>query len=47
MVTLKSVGVPYLAPLIPFRYKELKDVLYRGNLQKLINSKHAYPENKD
>ncbi|MGG0177200.1 spore germination protein [Gottfriedia acidiceleris] len=43
MAFLKSVGVPYLAPFIPFRFKELKDVLFRGDLRKLINSKHTYP----
>lgn len=40
---LRSVGVPYLAPIIPFNYKEFKDVFYRGNLRKLINSPHKYP----
>jgi len=40
---LRSVGVPYLAPIIPFHYKEFKDVFYRGNLRKLINSPHKYP----
>lgn len=46
MTNLKSAGVPYLSPLIPFRINELKDTLYRGNLQTLINSKHSYPDNK-
>lgn len=45
MTNLKSAGVPYLSPLIPFRYKELKDSLYRGDLQTLLNSKHSYPDN--
>ncbi|MBD7939174.1 spore germination protein [Cytobacillus sp. Sa5YUA1] len=45
MVNLKSAGVPYLSPLIPFRYRELKDTFYRGDLQSLINSKHTYPDN--
>lgn len=45
MTNLKSLGVPYLSPLIPFRIQELKDTLYRGNLKKLINSKHTYNEN--
>ncbi len=40
---LRSVGVPYLAPFIPFNKKEFKDVFYRGNLKKLINSPHKYP----
>jgi len=43
MSRLRSVGVPYLAPLIPFNFKEFKDVFYRGNLRKLINSPHKYP----
>lgn len=47
LVNLKSIGVPYLAPIIPFRIEELKDTLVRGNLQKLINSKHTYPEKDD
>ncbi|MGE7608236.1 spore germination protein [Peribacillus frigoritolerans] len=46
MTNLKSAGVPYLSPLIPFRYKELKDTLYRGDLKTLLNSKHSYPDNK-
>ncbi|WP_299094218.1 spore germination protein [uncultured Metabacillus sp.] len=45
MTNLKSTGVPYLSPLIPFRYEELKDTLYRGDLQSLLNSKHSYPDN--
>ncbi|MBM7584485.1 spore germination protein KA [Bacillus pakistanensis] len=44
MTNLKSVGVPYLSPLIPFRYEELKDTLYRGDLKSLLNSKHSYPD---
>lgn len=44
---LKSVGVPYLAPIIPFNAKEFKDVFYRGNLKKLINSQHTYPHDKN
>lgn len=43
MALLRSVGVPYLAPIIPFRPQEFKDVFYRGNLKKLINSEHKYP----
>ncbi|WP_088042596.1 spore germination protein [Bacillus sp. EAC] len=46
MASLKSLGVPYLAPFIPFRPKEMKDVLFRGDLRKLINSKHTYPHKK-
>lgn len=45
MVTLQSIGVPYLAPIIPFRPQEFKDVFYRGNLKKLTNSAHKYPHN--
>jgi len=47
MSRLRSVGVPYLAPIIPFNSKEFKDVFYRGNLKKLINSKHTYPHDND
>ncbi|WP_417897677.1 spore germination protein [Bacillus haimaensis] len=47
MVSLKSVGVPYLSPLIPFKMEELKDTLYRGDLQKLTNSKHTYTEDNN
>ncbi|MGG4490534.1 spore germination protein [Metabacillus idriensis] len=47
MVSLKSIGVPYLSPLIPFKIQELKDVFYREDLQKLINSKHTYTEDND
>lgn len=47
MVSLKSLGVPYLSPLIPFRIQELKDTIYRGDLQTLINSKHTYTEDDD
>lgn len=43
MASLKSLGVPYLAPFIPFHPKEMKDALIRGDLRKLINSKHTYP----
>ncbi|MEH6937525.1 spore germination protein [Bacillus sp. JJ664] len=43
MSKLRSVGVPYLAPIIPFRPQEFKDVFYRGNLKKLINSPHKFP----
>ncbi|MGG0177669.1 spore germination protein [Gottfriedia acidiceleris] len=47
MASLKSVGVPYLSPLVPFKMKELKDTFFRGDLQKLINSKHTYTEDND
>lgn len=46
MASLTSLGVPYLAPLIPFHPKEWKDALVRGDLRKLINSKHTYPYKK-
>ncbi|PET71751.1 hypothetical protein CN514_06110 [Bacillus sp. AFS001701] len=45
MAQLRSVGVPFLAPMIPFSPQEFKDVLYRGNLKKLINSEHKYLHN--
>jgi spore germination protein KA len=47
MVSLKSIGVPYLSPLIPFKIQEMKDTFYRGDLQTLINSKHTYTEDND
>jgi spore germination protein KA len=43
MVNLRSVGVPFLTPIIPFRIEELKDVLYRSRYERFINSKHSYP----
>jgi spore germination protein KA len=46
MVSLRSVGVPYLSPIIPFRIEELKDTFYRGRLARLNNSQHSYP-NRD
>ncbi|GLX67264.1 spore germination protein [Paenibacillus glycanilyticus] len=47
MVQLKSAGVPYLSPLIPFKPRELKDTLFRGDLKKLLNSKHSYTTEDD
>lgn len=47
MASLKSVGVPYLAPFIPLNLREMKDVLIRGDLRKLINSKHTYPHKQN
>ncbi|WP_348519810.1 spore germination protein [Bacillus sp. 165] len=47
MVSLRSIGVPFLSPIIPFKLQEMKDVLYRGDLQKLINSKHQYLEDRE
>lgn len=40
---LKSVGVPYLTPIIPFRPKEFQDVFFRGKLNKLNNKNHSFP----
>lgn len=47
LVNLKSMGVPYLSPIIPLKIEELKDSLIRGNLKKSINSKHTYSEEND
>ncbi|MCE4052196.1 spore germination protein [Bacillus sp. Au-Bac7] len=44
LTSLKSIGVPYLSPLIPLRINELKDVVYRGDLKTLLNSKHSFHE---
>ncbi|MET3726868.1 spore germination protein KA [Fictibacillus halophilus] len=41
---LKPYGIPYLTPILPFRPRELKDVLWRGNLKTIINSKHSFRE---
>jgi len=46
MASIRSLGVPYLAPFIPFHPKEMKDALFRGDLRKIINSKHTYPHKK-
>ncbi len=46
MASIRSLGVPYLAPFIPFNPKEMKDALFRGDLRKIINSKHTYPHKK-
>lgn len=43
MASLRSMGVPYLSPFIPFSHHEMKDSIYRGDLRKLVNSKHTYP----
>ncbi|MCG1021452.1 spore germination protein [Sutcliffiella horikoshii] len=43
MVTLRSVGVPYLAPIIPFRMEQFKDTFFRGRLERVNNSKHSFP----
>lgn len=40
MVSLKSVGDPFLYPLIPFKLEEVKDAFYRGDLLIMVNSKH-------
>ncbi|MCV9888011.1 spore germination protein [Metabacillus halosaccharovorans] len=47
MVSLKSIGVPFLSPVIPFKMKELKDIFIRADLQTLINSKNTYTEDED
>ncbi|PEJ57627.1 hypothetical protein CN601_16895 [Bacillus sp. AFS017336] len=47
MASLKSLGVPCLAPFIPFQWNEMKDGLIRGDLRKLINSKHTYQTKKN
>ncbi|PGM55047.1 spore germination protein [Bacillus sp. AFS053548] len=46
LASIRSLGVPYLAPFIPFNPKEMKDALFRGDLRKIINSKHTYPHKK-
>jgi len=43
MANLRSLGVPFMSPIIPFRMEELKDTVYRGKLNRLLNSKHSYP----
>ncbi|WP_223702628.1 spore germination protein [Sutcliffiella deserti] len=47
MVTLRSVGVPYLSPIIPFRIEEFKDTFIRSKLEKINNSKHSFPTIKN
>lgn len=41
---IKPFGIPYLSPVIPFKPRELKDIFFRGNLKKMINSIHSYRE---
>ncbi|MBA9042335.1 hypothetical protein HNP21_005470 [Bacillus aryabhattai] len=43
LVNSKSVGVPYLSPLIPFRCDEFQDIFVRGNLRKLQRKSHEFP----
>ncbi|NLP51867.1 spore germination protein [Bacillus sp. RO1] len=43
MISLRSVGVPYLAPIIPFRIEEFNDTFFRNRLEKINNSEHSYP----
>ncbi|MFP5106280.1 spore germination protein [Neobacillus sp. C211] len=43
LAQLKSLGVPYLSPFIPFRPTEFRDVLIRGDLRELHNRKHIFP----
>lgn len=40
---LRSLNVPYLAPLIPFRIDEFQDVFFRGTLKNLNNKQHDLP----
>ncbi|MCK1995150.1 spore germination protein [Peribacillus muralis] len=47
MASLRSVGVPFLSPLLPFKLEELKDTIYRGRLEKLNNSKHSFPNDNE
>ncbi|MED4229404.1 spore germination protein [Neobacillus cucumis] len=42
MASLKSIGVPYLSPFIPLSLREMKDVIFRGDLSTLLNSNHTY-----
>ncbi|WP_019393690.1 spore germination protein [Priestia filamentosa] len=46
LIQLKSVGVPYLSPLIPFRYDEFQDIFVRGNSRKLQRKSHEFPNVK-
>ncbi|MFC7372931.1 hypothetical protein ACFQPF_14840 [Fictibacillus iocasae] len=41
---IKPFGIPYLSPVLPFRAWEFKGVLWRGNLKKIINSRHSFRE---
>ncbi|PEK98190.1 spore germination protein [Bacillus sp. AFS017336] len=43
---LKSVGVPFLSPFIPFQLNEFQDVFFRENLRKLNNKNHSFPNVK-
>lgn len=43
MISLRSVGVPYFSPIIPFRMEEMKDTFYRGRLARLNSSRHSFP----
>ncbi|PGS50341.1 spore germination protein [Bacillus sp. AFS041924] len=47
MSRVRSLGVPYLAPFIPFNPKEMKDAFFRGDLRKIINSRHSYPHREN
>lgn len=44
MANLRSLGIPFMSPIIPFRMEELKDTVYRGKLNRLLNSKRSYPQ---
>jgi stage V sporulation protein AF len=49
LVRTRSFGVPYLWPLIPFRWKHgLREVLFRYPMQKAVNRPHIpLPEQKE
>ncbi len=47
MASLRSIGVPYLSPFIPFSLLEMKDSIFRGDLRRLVNSKHTYPHKEN
>ncbi|QGQ96820.1 spore germination protein [Paenibacillus psychroresistens] len=50
LVSLRSLGQPYMAPLAPFRFSELRDVLVRAPLKRLIRSprnQHMHKFRKD
>jgi spore germination protein KA/spore germination protein len=43
LANLRPLGQPYLSPLAPFRFKELRDVLIRAPLRVLLRSpRHAH-----
>ena len=44
LCTLRSFGVPYLAPLAPLKVRELKDVLWRAPLWMMDTRPHLTGE---